>query len=113
MLCSISPRSAITSALHAREPRSSDLTRAPHSEHHDFPSVPWTRLPALRRIAAEFYDPLPWHASWPMVTLRFIFDDSVGLFSRVKRPQRSEVALPAPMAIHEAGGKGAAGGVLD
>merc|ERR1712046_555880 len=24
-----------------------------HNEHHDFPFVPWSRLPALRRIAHE------------------------------------------------------------
>lgn len=26
-----------------------------HVEHHDFPNVPWYRLPALRRLAPEFY----------------------------------------------------------
>jgi len=56
-----------------------------HNEHHDFPSVPWTRLPELRRIAKEFYDPLPSHSSWPMVTVRFIFDSRVGMWSRVRR----------------------------
>jgi len=47
--------------------------------------VPWTRLPELHRIAHEFYDDLPQCSSWSMVTVRFITDDSVGLFSRVKR----------------------------
>lgn len=56
-----------------------------HNEHHDFPSIPWTRLPQLRRIAHEFYDPLPSHASWPAVTWRFITDPSVGMWSRAKR----------------------------
>jgi sphingolipid delta-4 desaturase len=27
-----------------------------HVEHHDFPRVPWYRLPRLRRIAPEFYE---------------------------------------------------------
>jgi len=27
-----------------------------HVEHHDFPEVPWRRLPALRAAAPEFYD---------------------------------------------------------
>lgn len=53
--------------------------------HHDFPSIPWTRLPKLRQIASEYYDPLPRHHSWPMVTFRFIFQTDVGLFSRAKR----------------------------
>lgn len=56
-----------------------------HNEHHDFPSVPWTRLPKLRALVPEIYDAIPSHPSWPMVTFNFIFDKNVGLFSRVKR----------------------------
>ncbi|GAA5827069.1 hypothetical protein JCM5353_001859 [Sporobolomyces roseus] len=56
-----------------------------HNEHHDFPSVPWTRLPALRKLASDFYDPLPQHSSWPGVTFKFIFDPAVGMWSRGKR----------------------------
>ncbi|KAF9239273.1 dihydroceramide delta(4)-desaturase [Melanogaster broomeanus] len=56
-----------------------------HNEHHDFPSVPWTRLPALRALAPEFYDTLPSHPSWPMVIVNFIRDSEVGMFARVKR----------------------------
>ncbi|KAI5478416.1 sphingolipid delta-4 desaturase [Pseudohyphozyma bogoriensis] len=60
-----------------------------HNEHHDFPSVPWTKLPELRRIAKEFYDPLPNHPSWPGVTYRFIFDPTVGMWSRARREGRN------------------------
>ncbi|KAH9941130.1 dihydroceramide delta(4)-desaturase [Epithele typhae] len=56
-----------------------------HNEHHDFPSVAWTRLPALRALAPEFYDILPSHPSWPMVLVNFIRDPEVGIFARVKR----------------------------
>ncbi|KAG6850033.1 hypothetical protein H0H93_002238 [Arthromyces matolae] len=56
-----------------------------HNEHHDFPSVPWTRLPALRKLAPEFYDNIPSHPSWPMVIVNFIRDKEVGLFARAKR----------------------------
>lgn len=56
-----------------------------HNEHHDFPSVPWTRLPELRQMAKEYYDPLPNHPSWPGVTFRFIFEKDVGMWSRAKR----------------------------
>ena len=56
-----------------------------HNEHHDFPSVPWTRLPQLREMAKEFYDPLPVHKSWPIVTWKFISDPRVGMWSRAKR----------------------------
>ncbi|KAE9392652.1 dihydroceramide delta(4)-desaturase [Gymnopus androsaceus JB14] len=56
-----------------------------HNEHHDFPSVAWTRLPALRALAPEFYDTLPSHPSWPMVIVNFIRDKEVGIFARAKR----------------------------
>jgi sphingolipid delta-4 desaturase len=56
-----------------------------HNEHHDFPSVPWTRLPALRALAPEFYDTIPSHPSWSMVIINFIRDREVGMFARAKR----------------------------
>ncbi|OCF31786.1 sphingolipid delta-4 desaturase [Kwoniella heveanensis BCC8398] len=65
-----------------------------HNEHHDFPSVPWTRLPQLRAIASEYYDPLPSHKSWPYVTWKFITDPSVGMWSRAKREGRGEKIEP-------------------
>ena len=57
-----------------------------HNEHHDFPNIPWSRLPQLREIASEFYDDLPYHKSWPMVLYHFIFDSKIGAKNRVKRP---------------------------
>jgi sphingolipid delta-4 desaturase len=61
-----------------------------HNEHHDFPSVPWTNLPALRALAPEFYNTLPAHKSWPYVTWKFITDPNVGMWSRAKRNSRGE-----------------------
>ncbi|KAG7136648.1 hypothetical protein HYQ45_005808 [Verticillium longisporum] len=58
-----------------------------HNEHHDFPAVPWTRLPKLKAIAHEFYDDLPRHESWSYAIWRFIFDENVGINSRVKRKE--------------------------
>lgn len=58
-----------------------------HNEHHDFPAVPWTRLPAVREMAKEFYDDLPRHESWCYVIWRFIFDENVGITCRVKRKE--------------------------
>ncbi|KAL9112809.1 MAG: hypothetical protein Q9187_007711, partial [Circinaria calcarea] len=56
-----------------------------HNEHHDFPAVPWTRLPALHEMAQEFYADLPRHESWTWVIWQFIWDKEVGLWCRVKR----------------------------
>jgi len=63
-----------------------------HNEHHDFPNIPWTKLPEVRKIAPEFYDNLPQCTSWPGVIFRYIFDDSISPFSRVKLGGQEEVA---------------------
>lgn len=56
-----------------------------HNEHHDFPAVPWTKLPALHTLAKGFYVELPHHRSWVAVMWQFIWDEGVGLKCRVKR----------------------------
>ena len=56
-----------------------------HNEHHDFPYIAWSKLPELRRIAAEFYDPLPQIDSWCGVLWHFCFNDINNLWCRVKR----------------------------
>ena len=58
-----------------------------HNEHHDFPAVPWTRLPVLHEIAKEFYADLPHHKSWVWVIWQFIWDQEVSLWCRLKRKQ--------------------------
>lgn len=50
-----------------------------HVEHHDFPGVPWYRLPALRRIAREHYDPLAQVRSWTGLVFAFLLDRRHGL----------------------------------
>lgn len=62
-----------------------------HNEHHDFPAIPWTRLPKLNEMAREFYADLPHHRSWTYVLWRFIFDEEVGMRCRVKRKQGGRV----------------------
>ena len=57
-----------------------------HNEHHDFPKIPWTRLHKVREIAPEFYTNLKSHTSYMALFWRFITDDSLGPFSRIKRP---------------------------
>jgi sphingolipid delta-4 desaturase len=54
-----------------------------HNEHHDFASIPWNKLPELKRLAPEFYDELHSYRSWTSVLRNFIFDRSMSPFSRV------------------------------
>jgi len=61
-----------------------------HNEHHDFPRIPGSRLPQLRKIAPEFYDELPHHMSYAKVLYNYIFDPTVGPWSRVKRKTLTE-----------------------
>jgi sphingolipid delta-4 desaturase len=56
-----------------------------HNEHHDFPAIPWSRLPVLHEIAKEFYIDLPHHKSWVWVLWQFIWDKEVSMWCRVKR----------------------------
>lgn len=58
-----------------------------HNEHHDFPAVPWSRLPKVYEIAEEFYKDLPRHESWTYVIWQFILDPNVGMSCRVKRKE--------------------------
>jgi sphingolipid delta-4 desaturase len=65
-----------------------------HNEHHDFPSVPWNRLPRLKQTAAGWYDSLVSHRSWTRLFFRFLFDGRLLLFSRMTRTQRAGVPEP-------------------
>ncbi|KAI8433330.1 hypothetical protein MSG28_015375 [Choristoneura fumiferana] len=58
-----------------------------HMEHHDFPAVPGSKLPEVKRIAAEFYDDLPQHTSWTAVLYDFVMDPDIGPYARIKRKQ--------------------------
>jgi sphingolipid 4-desaturase/C4-monooxygenase len=64
-----------------------------HNEHHDFPSIPWNRLPLIKKTAPSFYDKLASHRSWTKLFFRFLFDREISLFSRVVRKDRGKVAL--------------------
>ena len=56
-----------------------------HNEHHDFPTIPGSRLPELKKMAPEFYDSLHAHHSWIGVIYGFLFNKDITLFSRTKR----------------------------
>ena len=64
-----------------------------HNEHHDFPSVPWNKLPQIKSIAPSYYSSLHSHNSWFKLFFRFLFDQEVTLFSRIIRKNRGKVVI--------------------
>jgi sphingolipid delta-4 desaturase len=64
-----------------------------HNEHHDFPSIPWNKLPQIRKTAPEYYDTLYYHTSWTKLFLRFLFDREISLFNRILRKERGKIAV--------------------
>jgi sphingolipid delta-4 desaturase len=67
-----------------------------HNEHHDFPSVPWNRLPRVKATAGEYYEELKSHTSWGRLLLQFIFDPKLSLFSRTVREERAGRPMDDP-----------------
>lgn len=60
-----------------------------HTEHHDFPNIPQTRLHKLREIAPEYYNHLFHHSSWCWIIWEFITNPDVGPWTRTRRVERS------------------------
>jgi sphingolipid delta-4 desaturase len=61
-----------------------------HNEHHDFPYIPGSRLPKLKKMAPEFYESLYSHNSWSKVLYKFITNSDISLYNRVKRKANEE-----------------------
>jgi sphingolipid delta-4 desaturase len=53
-----------------------------HNEHHDLPSVPWNRLPHLKKLAPEYYDSLFAYRSYRKLLREFILDPRWSLLRR-------------------------------
>lgn len=53
-----------------------------HVEHHDFPSVPWNKLPTLKATAPEYYDTLFAYSSYTELLKDFIFERKWSLSQR-------------------------------
>ncbi len=64
-----------------------------HNEHHDFPSVPWNKLPQLKKAAPEFYENLVYHKSWTKLLFKFLFNPNLSLFSRMVRQKRGGITV--------------------
>lgn len=62
-----------------------DLNMGYHNEHHDLPTVPWNKLPILKRMAPEFYQPLHAHHSYSRLLIDFIVRGSPSINSRMVR----------------------------
>jgi len=62
-----------------------------HNEHHDFCNIPWSRLPALKATAPEFYENLAVCESWIGVIWDYIVRDEIGPYNRVKREAPKEL----------------------
>ena len=56
-----------------------------HNEHHDFPTIPGSRLPELKNLAPEYYENLHSYNSWTGVIKDFLFRKDITLYSRTKR----------------------------
>ena len=61
-----------------------------HNEHHDFPSVPWNHLPALHKMAGDYYGGLASHKSYTKLLFKFLFDKNLSVFSRMARDNRGK-----------------------
>jgi sphingolipid delta-4 desaturase len=66
-----------------------------HNEHHDFPSVPWNRLPKVKKIANAYYQNLGYHTSYTLLLLRFLTDPNLSVYSRMARANRGKREQPA------------------
>lgn len=67
-----------------------------HNEHHDFPSIPWNKLPKIKQKAPAYYDTLHAHNSWTKLWLRFLFDREISLFNRILRKDRGGMIAKQP-----------------
>lgn len=67
-----------------------------HNEHHDLVTVPWSRLPEIRRAAPEFYDGLQSYTSWTGLLVRFLADRSISLFNYIVRSSSDDAGAGRP-----------------
>lgn len=61
-----------------------------HNEHHDFPSIPWNKLPKIKKIANQYYETLGYHTSYTKLLFQFLFDKNLSVYSRTARSNRGK-----------------------
>ena len=64
-----------------------------HNEHHDFPSIPWNKLPKIKKIAGSYYDSLGHHTSYTILLFKFLFDPKLSVYSRMARDNRGKTVI--------------------
>lgn len=62
-----------------------------HNEHHDFPSIPWNKLPQIKQKAPAYYDTLLSHQSWTKLFFNFLFNPKLSLYSRMLRKEKVKI----------------------
>ena len=48
-----------------------------HTEHHDFPAIPWNNLPELTKIAPEYYKTLFYYTSYTEIWTEFFTNPGI------------------------------------
>ena len=76
-----------------------------HNEHHDFPRIPWTRLPELTKLAPEYYLALPYYTSYLSVLWAYITDNDLGPHARIKRVNKAKEQSQSSLLTHDGGAK--------
>ncbi len=61
-----------------------------HNEHHDFPSIPWNKLPRIKKIADSYYSSLGFHRSYTVLLIKFLTDPKLSVYSRMARANRGK-----------------------
>jgi sphingolipid delta-4 desaturase len=61
-----------------------------HNEHHDLVTIPWSRLPEVRRMAPEFYAGLHSYSSWTALLVEFLRNRQMTLFDYIIRPRTTD-----------------------
>jgi sphingolipid delta-4 desaturase len=67
-----------------------------HNEHHDFPDIPWSRLPDVKAMAPDYYDGLHAHYSWTKLLFAFLFNSRYSLHTRSGNMSREEDVASGP-----------------
>ncbi|RYZ46306.1 MAG: fatty acid desaturase [Sphingobacteriales bacterium] len=71
-----------------------------HNEHHDFPSVPWNKLPKIRSFAGNYYNTLGYHTSYTVLLFQFLFKKEISVYSRMARDNRGKKKVEKPSAAN-------------